>query len=129
MSRSCLGVAMLLLGAEAAIRAVVGIDDPENSDALGSAIGFVLLAIVVAFDPLTTVVLGSTPGKRIIGLEVISTANRQRATAWRLTARCLVALACWLLIIPGVLDLIAGWHDPLRQTWHDRAVDTIVVRT
>ena len=35
-------VAMLLLGAEAAIRAVVGIDDPEDPDALGSAIGFVL---------------------------------------------------------------------------------------
>ena len=124
-----LGVTMVLLGVEAAVRAVVGIDEPENSDALRSAVALLMLAIVVAYDPFLTAVHGSTPGKRVIGLEVIAAVDRQRATPWRLAARVLVAVTCWIFIIPGVLDLIAGWHDPLRQTWHDRAVGTIVVRT
>ncbi len=124
-----LGLMMLLVGAEAAVRAAVGIDEPENPDALRSVVGFLTLAIVVAFDPLSTALFGSTAGKRIIGLAVITTSDHQRASAWRLTARALIALMCWMLIVPGVLDLIAGWHDPLRQTWHDRAAGTIVVRS
>jgi len=124
-----LGVAMLLLGVEAAVRAVVGLDGPENSDALRSAVAMLILTIVVAYDPILTAMLGATPGKRVIGLEVIAAADRQRATPWRLSGRVLIAMTLWTFIVPGVLDLIAGWHDPLRQTWHDRAVGTIVVRT
>ncbi|MGZ8705687.1 MAG: RDD family protein [Aeromicrobium sp.] len=119
---------VLLTGLEAAVREVAGIAEPEASDWLRSAVGLSLLGFVVAYDPVSTHLIGATPGKRLLDLAVIATENRQPATVGRLALRSLIPLLLWMFIVPGMLDALAARHDPLRQTWHDRAARTFVVR-
>ena len=33
----------------------------------------------------------------------------------------------WLLLIPGLLDVLSPLWDGRRQTWHDKAVNSVVV--
>jgi hypothetical protein len=94
-----------------------------------ASIGFVLLAVFVVYDPLTTRVLGATPGKRALGLDVVTESDHQQPGLVSVGLRALIRLVLWLLLIPGFFDARAAARDSRRRAWHDRAVGTIVVRT
>jgi uncharacterized RDD family membrane protein YckC len=56
------------------------------------------------------------------------------ATAWtligygRALGRRLLAMVLWsLLLVPGLLDVLSPLWDGRRQTWHDKAVNSVVV--
>ena len=41
--------------------------------------------------------------------------------------RLLASLFWWLLLIPGLLDVLWPLWDGRRQTWHDKVVGSVVV--
>ena len=120
-----------LVGAEAAIRAGTGTGPaPEGGDALESLFGFVLLVVLVLYDPITTRLLGATPGKRAVGLTVVRATTAEPAGLAALAGRNAIQLVLWsLCFLPGVLDMRAAARNKMRQGWHDQVVGSIVVRT
>jgi uncharacterized RDD family membrane protein YckC len=81
------------------------------------------LAYLAAFDGSAR---GATPGKRILGLRVADMNSSGRIGFRRAALRRLVYLA-------GAITVFAGWlwlfTNPRRQTWHDMAARTLVIRT
>lgn len=127
----CFALAGVLIGVEAAVRAITGVEAPaeDDGDAISVVLGLVMLATWVAYDPVTTAIWGRTIGKRIVGLQVVSVDDGTAAPLLVVAGRNVIQLLLWLAcIVPGVLDLRAGWNDPDRRTWHDRALSTIVIR-
>jgi uncharacterized RDD family membrane protein YckC len=41
--------------------------------------------------------------------------------------RLVATVLWWLLILPGLLDVLSPLWDGRRQTWHDKAVHSVVV--
>lgn len=68
---------------------------------------------------------GGTPGKRMLGLRVVRL-DGARPGVWRAFLRELVGRP--LSTIPLWLGYLWMLDHPVRQTWHDRISDTIVVR-
>jgi uncharacterized RDD family membrane protein YckC len=123
-------LALAIAGLEVAVRAVTGMAEPEPDagDWLRSVVGFALIGLFVAYEPISTALIGTTFGKRVLRVRVIDANSHQPPTMGRLALRGATTLLLWLCIVPGVLDLLAATNDPLRQTWHDRAGRTYVVR-
>ena len=75
---------------------------------------------------------GQTWGKQALGLVVLAEDGTPcgygRATSRELLGRVLIGGFAWLFVLPGLLSYLAALWDPERQTWHDRIVQTIVVR-
>jgi uncharacterized RDD family membrane protein YckC len=120
-------ILLALAGIEMAARAITQL--PENEgDWLTTLTSAAVLILVVAYDPLSTLLLGATPGKRLLHLEVVRAGNHLPASVALVGARGLIQVALWLCcVVPGVLDAMAGASHPLKQTWHDRWAATLVV--
>jgi len=69
--------------------------------------------------------LGGTPGKRILGLRVLSASDQSNLGLRRGLIRYLVFLVGGFLFYLGWLWVI--W-DNKNQAWHDKAADSLVVR-
>lgn len=121
-------LAAALVGVEAAIRAVAGIEATDEGDALTTALGLVLLALIAGYDPLTTRLFGATPGKRALGLQVVAESGLQPARTVVVGLRGFLQVVLWSCLIPGIFDLVAAVNDPSRRSWHDRVAATLVVR-
>lgn len=67
---------------------------------------------------------GQTPGKKICGLRVIKE-NGGRVEIGPAFVRALVAIISGIVLLLGYLWML--W-DPKKQTWHDKAAGTIVVK-
>jgi uncharacterized RDD family membrane protein YckC len=111
--------AVLLVAATESILAV--------SDIAGS------LAAVLLAPAYATVCHGSrrgqSAGKRLVGISVRDATSLGRVGYPRALWRWLVATTLWLLlVIPGLLDVLWPLGDRRRQTWHDKASRTVVVR-
>jgi uncharacterized RDD family membrane protein YckC len=116
-------VAVLLL-----LPGIVGwLAGPDRSSAtftadFGAVGGFVL---AVAYFALATFAgNGSTPGKRLLGIRVVSLVH-DRITLWHCVERALGYAASFLEAGFGFLQYFT---HPNRQTVHDRIAETIVVR-
>jgi uncharacterized RDD family membrane protein YckC len=118
-----------LLAIEAGIRAVVGLESSEEGDALTGIIAFTWLGLLAAYDPITTRLLGATPGKRALGLAVATESDREPPGLVAVGVRALVQLALWVFLLPGILDARAAAIDHNRRAWHDRVVGTLVLRS
>lgn len=71
---------------------------------------------------------GATVGKLALNLTVRDEYSLEPIGYGRALGRRLMAnLFWWLLIIPGVLDVLAPLWSPRRQTWHDNVVNSVVV--
>jgi uncharacterized RDD family membrane protein YckC len=122
-------LAIVVAGIEAAVRAAAGIKATEDGDALSTVIGFIVLAIIVAYDPLTTRLFGATPGKWALDLRVVTQSGLEPAKSVLLGLRSLTMLVLWsCCLLPGILDIAAAAHDPYRRAWHDNVTKTLVVR-
>ena len=92
------------------------------SSALGPIIGFVI--------GLTYVVLlnanGGTLGKQAVGMRLQHAETGENIGIGRAFARYLVAIASGLVLLLGYFWSI--WDDK-KQTWHDKAANSVVVKT
>lgn len=88
--------------------------------------GAIKLAIVVLYFAVTMFLgKGATPGKRLLGIRVVSL-NHERLSFWHAIERTLGYAASSLEVGFGFLQYFT---HPNRQTVHDRIAETIVIRT
>lgn len=71
---------------------------------------------------------GATVGKLALNLTVRDEYSLEPIGYGRALGRRLMAnVFWWLLVIPGLLDVLAPLWSPRRQTWHDNIVNSVVV--
>jgi uncharacterized RDD family membrane protein YckC len=70
-------------------------------------------------------VTGQTIGKRLCGIRVVDETDGRTVDVSRALIRYLVSLVSGFVCLLGYLWML--W-DPRRQTWHDKASRTLVVR-
>ena len=72
---------------------------------------------------------GQTLGKMALSLQVRDARTGGPIGLGRGFLRSLVATVLWLvLVLPGLLDVLSPLWDPRRQSWHDKAAGSVVVR-
>lgn len=84
-----------------------------------------LLAVLAYFGLFTWLTGGRTPGKRLVGIRVVSLTH-DRLTLWQSVERALGYVASTLELGFGFLQYFL---HPNRQTVHDRIAETIVVES
>jgi uncharacterized RDD family membrane protein YckC len=82
-----------------------------------------LLVIVVVIG--FWIFWGATPGKMILRLRIVDALTGQRAKAWQCIGRYFMAL---LALAPVGIGYFWILIDPRKQGWHDKIVNTLVVR-
>jgi len=87
--------------------------------------GLAVLLFVPAYFVVAWVLVGATPGKRILGLKVIRTGG-QRLSWWRAIVRL---VGYWISAVALFLGFLWVLVDTRRQGWHDKLADTIVIYT
>ena len=71
---------------------------------------------------------GATVGKMALNIRVADESGDGSIGYGRALGRRLMGtLFWWLLIIPGLLDVLSPLWDARRQTWHDKVVRSVVV--
>ena len=70
---------------------------------------------------------GLTPGKWMLGLQVVRRDTEQPASFWRMALRQIVGQ--WVSAILCYLGFLWAAFDANRQGWHDKIAKTLVVRT
>jgi uncharacterized RDD family membrane protein YckC len=71
---------------------------------------------------------GQTIGKMAMGIQVRTESGDGPIGYGKAFGRRLVAsVLWWLLLLPGLLDVLSPLWDARRQTWHDKAVGSVVV--
>ncbi|MFE0606240.1 RDD family protein [Streptomyces sp. NPDC058892] len=96
--------------------------DPTIAGSLGLVFGAVLL-FGVLYEALPTARWGRTPGKKLLGVRVLSTATLRPPSFGAALGRWLVYA---FLGLPGSLWCLV--NRPRRQAWHDKAAGTYVAR-
>jgi len=99
----------------------------SGSDAFGLksiAMMVIQMVLLIAYQPFLIGRYGATPGKRVVGIKVV-TADGGRVTYARATARYFAKLLSWSTF--GIGFLMANWDDE-RRMLHDRICETRVVR-
>ena len=73
---------------------------------------------------------GQTVGKKLVGIAVRDARDVARRIGYgRALARWGVLVVLWLLYsIPGVIDALWPLWDKRKQSWHDKAARSVVVR-
>ena len=94
--------------------------------------GFLLSALVVLIY--ATAFIGSARGQTIgmmaVGARAVDAASGRPIGHARALGRALVEyVLLFLLVIPWVLDMLFPLWDPRRQTLHDKATNTVVIKT
>lgn len=93
-----------------------------GSEALGYAVYFVVLVAYFTWGNAS----GATLGKKALGIRVVSLASGDEIGLGAALGRLVV----WWL---GTIPLYLGWFwmvwDKKKQTWHDKAVGSVVVKT
>lgn len=83
-----------------------------------------LVALVLYFGLLTYLGRGRTPGKRLAGIRVVSTAH-EHLSLWQCVER---ALGYGASALEGGFGFFQYFIHPNRRTVHDRIAETIVVK-
>jgi|RhiMetdeSRZDD1v2_1073273.scaffolds.fasta_scaffold1041759_2 uncharacterized RDD family membrane protein YckC len=87
--------------------------------------GLAVLLFIPAYFVICWVLVGATPGKRILGLRVMRTGS-QRISWWRAIVRF---VGYWISALPLFLGFLWVLVDARRQGWHDKLAGTIVAYT
>ncbi|MBN2200343.1 RDD family protein [bacterium] len=95
-----------------------GIHLPLFEDPFGIAL------ILLYFGLLPWLWNGRTPGKRTLGLRIVSL-SRDRLTLWQCVER---AMGYFFSSMEGGFGFIQYFLHPNRQTVHDRIAETVVIR-
>jgi uncharacterized RDD family membrane protein YckC len=103
---------------------VVGIVNEVLRLVLGTA--GALIGIVVSFGYYTYFhgTTGQTPGDAALGVRVLDADSGELIGYGRAFGRALVSIVSGLVVLLGYLWML--W-DPRKQTWHDKAVNSLPV--
>lgn len=94
-----------------------------TDEIVSTFVGFVIgIAYTVIFLGSAS---GQTVGMRLLGIRAVDAQNYGRIDYGRAAVRYLVSIVSGLACAIGYLWML--W-DPARQTWHDKAAGTIVVK-
>ena len=115
------------LGAAVVDGIIVGIADAILRAALGSVGSVIGIAVSLAYFTFFHGRTGQTPGDAALGLKVIDLRNGtvQPIGYPRAALRWLVSIPSFFVILIGYLWML--W-DPEKQTWHDKAAGSVVVK-
>jgi uncharacterized RDD family membrane protein YckC len=102
------------------------------SDTMQIVAIFVMLLTYVAIMSYSALVLalwasGLTPGKWMLGIQVIKRDTGAPAGFWRMALRQIVGQ--WISAILCYIGFLWALFDANRQTWHDKIAKTLVIRT
>jgi uncharacterized RDD family membrane protein YckC len=89
-------------------------------------LGYVAINAYAAFV-LAMWAYGLTPGKKLLGMQVVRVDNGAPASFWRMALRQIIGQ--WLSAIVCYLGFIWALFDANRQGWHDKLAKTLVVQT
>ena len=125
----CLPFLFVVVGLEAVLRAVSGVEESPEGDWVSSVTGWLTIVGLIAYDPvLTRLARGATPGKRTQRLRIVIAEDGSPPSPMRLLARNALLVLEWVTIVPGVIDLSRTAQHGEGRTWIDRAVGTAVLR-
>jgi uncharacterized RDD family membrane protein YckC len=125
-------VPSLLLIPAAIVGWIVSLSLPSMpSDTLQIVAIFVVLLTSVALMSYSALVLalwasGRTPGKWMLGIQVIKRDTGRPAGFWRMALRQIVGQ--WVSAILCYIGFLWALFDANRQTWHDKIAKTLVIR-
>jgi uncharacterized RDD family membrane protein YckC len=86
------------------------------------------LALTFLYFAYLNGVHGQTVGKRLLGIRVVDLDTGEPIGFRRGLARyTVVAVLSFALAIPAIIDGLWPLRDSLRQSWHDKAVRSLVV--
>ncbi|MGW6951579.1 RDD family protein [Streptomyces xanthophaeus] len=86
-----------------------------------------VLAFFLLYSPVSVSRWGATPGKRLLGLEVVHAATGARLTYGRAALRHLTNLVTWLVPVLTAANAAAMRLDEHHRGAHDRAAGSKVV--
>lgn len=89
-----------------------------------AALIFTSFIVFVFYPILFWIAVGQTPGKRLMGLRVVTEDNTQRIHFGTAAKRY---LGYWVSALPLFLGFIWVLVDDNRQTWHDKFANTYIV--
>jgi uncharacterized RDD family membrane protein YckC len=91
--------------------------------------GLLSMVLTLAYLAYTFVLWtrGQTPGKRMLGIQVIKTDTLQPARFWRMALREIIGK--WISAVICYLGFIWAFIDGNKQAWHDKIAGTLVVAT
>ena len=117
--------AALMIGALLIVFLAEGVFGPGT---LGTALATsVWLALLLAYHPICWLVFEASIGQRVLRLRVLRAEDGRSLGVGRTLIRFLVWAICTTAVVPGMAALVAN-DDPRRQTWWDKAADSVVVR-
>lgn len=94
--------------------------------------GWIAIVVAILVAPLYFTLThgsrsGQTLGKRVVNIRVADEHHGGSIGHGRALGRWLVAGGLWwTLVVPGILDVLWPLWDEKRQTWHDKAVRSVV---
>jgi uncharacterized RDD family membrane protein YckC len=128
-----LDVLILVIPLVVIVVVAVVLADPEGEDdGAWAVVGFAYLAtLVLPFlyftffhgDP-----RGQTPGKRVLGIRVVSDETGHRIGYGRAFGRYAITFVFSIFFLPLVLDYLWPLWDGKNQALHDKVVGSVVVR-
>lgn len=99
-----------------------------NSDAFRSIGRSLALSTWPTYSIVLTHLRGQTLGRMALGIRIVNVADGRPPSWNRSTIRVLLLFGFVLVPILAVLNCVRVLWDPRKRGWHDRAVQTIVVR-
>ena len=98
-----LPLTFVLVGIEALVRAVTGVEaveTDESGDWVTTSVGLLALLLLAAYDPLTSRFFGATPGKRALGRRVVRWSDDTPAGLLLLAGRSTLLVLEFLFLVP-----------------------------
>lgn len=117
--------AALMIGALLIVFLAEGVFGPGT---LGTALATnIWLVLLVGYHPTCWWLFEASIGQRVLRLRVARAQDGRSLGVGRTVIRFLVWAVCTTAVIPGIAALVAN-DDPRKQTWWDKAADSVVVR-
>jgi uncharacterized RDD family membrane protein YckC len=115
----------LMIGALLVVFLAEGVFGPRT---LGTALAAdIWLVLLVGYHPTCWWLFEASFGQRLLRLRVVRARDGRSLGVGRTVIRFLVWAVCTASVVPGIAALVAN-DDPRKQTWWDKAADSVVVR-
>jgi uncharacterized RDD family membrane protein YckC len=126
-----LDVLIIIVPLVVLIVAILAADPREDSAAWFVVIAAYIATIVLPFNYFTYFhgePGGQTPGKRLLGIRVVSDETGRSIGFGRAFGRYAITAVFGFFFIPVILDYLWPLWDTRNQTLHDKVVGSVVVR-
>jgi uncharacterized RDD family membrane protein YckC len=110
---------------------IILVDGPGASGVLtpaATAISLLWIFFVLSYHPASWYVFDCTLGQRALGLRVRRRSDGQSLRFGAVNVRYLVFCVETLIFPLGVIAGVMAANDPMKQTWHDEAAGSVVIK-